>query len=244
VEALLFLQENLWWIALVLLALVIFCLAWRANFAYDNFQHHLEQNLQKETKYWATTAEFAKLLSQTFFSGAVAVEKAKACQEAFYAPHKKTVALGKDLLGQASVASIAVVAHEFGHASQAFQSPKMLVKHFKFDRFVGFLGNLNPVLIILATILGIALGWAGAVACLCAIILNFVIAIILKAKTVKLEKDASLRAMGMLEKLAFFSETDLKAIKKFLNSAKRTYTADFLCAVLGWTGLVKRTKFF
>lgn len=239
-----FLQTNLWWILLLIAAIFVFALAWMANFAYDNFKGELDENISVKTAFSGTTLEFANLLSQNFFGGAVKTKLSSESQDGYFSPAEQTVTLSEELGGQASVASIAIVAHEFGHAAQAYHHPQKLIKHYKFDRFVKFLGNLNPVLVILGVCLGLFVGWVWAAVCLALVMINFLVAICLKYSTAKLEKDASREAINLLNKTNIFTPEDIKHIKKFLAKAKRTYTADFLFAILGWTGLVRRTKFF
>ena len=239
-----FLQTNLWWILLILAAIFVFVLAWRANYAYDNFKAHLEENLQIPTRFWGSTLEFANTLSQNFFGGRVTTKLSSDDEDGFFSPSEQTVTLSEKLAGPASVASIAIVAHEFGHAVQAYYHPQTLLKHYRFERFVRFLGNLNPVLIILGVCLAVFAGWVWGAMALGLLLINFLVATCLKFSTIKLEKNASHEAINLLNKTKIFADEDIKRIKKFLNQAKRTYTADFLFAILGWTGLVRRTKFF
>ena len=58
--------------------------------------------------------------------------------------------------------------------------------------------------------------------------------------TLKIEKEASNKAMELLETYAFLTEEDLILARKFLNSAKQTYIADVLKIMLKWTMLVKK----
>ena len=75
------------------------------------------------------------------------------------------------------------------------------------------------------------------------IFLSTIVAISLKAQTSHVEKNASVEAIKLLQNFGF-SDADILGAKKFLNSAKNTYTADFLCALLGWTGLTRKTNYF
>ena len=237
-----FLQILPWALLGIILMLILIGL-WTANFAYDAFARRLEENLQIETSFWGNTFEFANYVSKTCFQDNIKVQIINTA-DGCYVPANLCVCLGQSFANSQSIAGIAIAAHEFGHAAQHLQNPKILINHHKFNRLVQFLGNINWVILIasvLAMIFASVLwGLVGAGL----LILNVLIAIGLKYYTLQVEKDASRRAMEIIAKLEFFPQKEMQAIKKFLGYAKRTYTADFLAALLGWTGLVRKTKFF
>lgn len=244
-EILDFLWQNLWWILLGIVAIVIFVGAWVANFAYDSYRAKLEKALETRAGFAGTIVEFANTLSARFFDGKIkTVVAISDVNDGFYSPSTLTITISPKVARTNSIGGIAVVAHEFGHAAQQFQNPNILINNHKLNKFVKFLGNLNPVIVI-GTIL--ACIFAGAIWALVGVgllLINVCVAIFLKYSTLRLEKNASKRAIKMLEGLNFFAPQEMIEIKKFLGFAKRTYTADFLAAVLGWTGLVRKTKFF
>ena len=244
-EILDFLGQNLWWILLIIVLVAIFAGAWVANFAYDSYRAKLENALNTRAGFAGTIVDFANMMSARFFGGKISTNVSISdVNDGFYSPSALTITLSPKVARTNSIGGIAVVAHEFGHAAQQFQNPNILINNHRLNKFVKFLGNLNWVIVI-ATIL--ACIFAGAICALVGIgllLLNVFVAILLKYSTLRLEKNASVRAMKMLEDLNFFSPQELGEIKKFLGFAKRTYTADLLSAILGWTGLVRKTKFF
>lgn len=240
-----FLWQNLWWILLAVLAILIFVGAWIANFAYDSYRAKLEKALETRAGFAGTIVEFANTLSARFFDSKIkTIVAISDVNDGFYSPSTLTITLSPKVARTNSIGGIAVVAHEFGHASQQFQNPDILINNHRLNKFVKILGNMNPVIVIGAILACIFAGAIWALVGVGLLLFNLLVAIVLKYSTLRLEKNASVRAIKMLEDLNFFSPQEMIEIKKFLGFAKRTYTADFLSAILGWTGLVRKTKFF
>ena len=244
-EILDFLAQNLWWILLVIMAILIFAGAWVANFAYDSYAEKLEKALGTRAGFAGTIVDFANTLSMRFFDGKIRTTIAPSdVNDGFYSPSAMTITLSPKVARTNSIGGIAVVAHEFGHAAQQFQNPNILINNHRLNKFVKFLGNFNWVIVIGTILACIFAGTIWALVGVGLLMVNVFVAILLKYSTLRLEKNASVRAMKMLEELNFFSPQEIGEIKKFLGFAKRTYTADLLAAILGWTGLVRKTKFF
>ena len=70
----------------------------------------------------------------------------------------------------------------------------------------------------------------------------FLLALFIKLRTISIEKDASKKAIILLQD--YLNEKELKESKKFLNDAKLTYWADFLRIFLWWSGMSRKTKLF
>ena len=62
--------------------------------------------------------------------------------------------------------------------------------------------------------------------------------------TIKIEKDASKKAIMFLKQLNVLEDYEIEYAKKVLDAALLTYIGDFLRALLGWTMLTKKTKLF
>ena len=76
------------------------------------------------------------------------------------------------------------------------------------------------------------------------VLLLFLFGLTVQISTIKVEKEASTKALGLLEKYAYMDEYQIKLAKKVLASAALTYVASFLKSVLGWTMLVKKYDFY
>ena len=239
-----FIEQNILWILLGGVVITVFALAIRANMAFDKYVEMREKYLDVQSSLGLSAKELGAKLSNIHFSGIVKVETAKTDgADGTYIPKTQTVQIKAELLNSSSISAISVLAHEFGHAIQHFENPNILIKHQKLINFVKFLGNLNPLIVILSIVLGITMGYVYALVGLGTLLIGTTVAICLKAQTSHVEKDASKQALKVLENFGY-SEADLVSVKKFLNSAKNTYTADFLCALLGWTGLTRKAKYF
>ena len=72
----------------------------------------------------------------------------------------------------------------------------------------------------------------------------FLIGLLAKLSTIKIEKEASENGIKLLQKYANFDENQVKYAKKVLSSAKLTYVASFLKSMLKWTMLVNKYDFY
>lgn len=246
-EFLIFISE--YWAYLIaglflLFAIIGICIA---NFSYDHYLKSFDEMNKISTRFKADAYSFAKKFSVFFFKGQIAVEvlpEKEMPSSGSYTPARKTVSLSSQIAYIGSIASFAIVAHEFGHSFQHKNNPKILVQNFKLAKTVKFLGFLN-VLLVIAGVYFFATG--VIIVCLFFLLfmlLNFIVAIWLKISTLKLEKNASEIAMDLLQKTNVFSKKELSLMSKFLSSAKATYTGDLFRALFSWTGLVRKTKIF
>lgn len=240
-----FIADNILWIILAVVVLFIFIGALIANISYDNHMQRFEKYKKIPTSFAGSALDLAKLFSTTFFNGRIKVSFAPFNQLRSHGCYmgNGTVCVATEIVNSNSIATVGVIAHEFGHAEQHYHT-KLLHNHAKFEKYVSRLGDINIALIILGIVLGFAISKIIAFVCLGLIVLNFIFAITLKYKTVQIEADASDRAIEMLRLTQRFNDENIKDVRKFLNSAKSTYVADFLASLLAWTGLVRKTKFF
>jgi len=152
-----------------------------------------------------------------------------------YDPRSKTLNLSRSVAVEPSVASLAIVAHEIGHAEQdAKRNPLLLLRGFLVPA-VNFGSNLGPILIIGGVILSAMIeGFARfgqniAVVGLLLFSLTFVFALV----TLPVEIDASRRAMRMLRDSNLLVDTrELAGARQVLNAAALTYIGGMLVALL------------
>lgn len=247
VDFLNFLSNNVVWIILSILIIFVVMGLFIANFSSDNYLNGLKKYKDIFTKYDGNALDFANFLSRKYFSGYINVQITptdKYSANASYTPSQSLVKISSDLAFDNSIASIATISHEFGHASQHFSNNKILIKNYRFLKFVKILGMVNAFLFALiivgiiinnVTLIFITLGF---------VFINFILAIFLKLSTLKLEKNASIRALEIIKKTNLFSNKEQMQMKKFLKLAQKTYTADLFKALLAWTGLTGKTKYF
>lgn len=135
-----------------------------------------------------------------------------------YDPRSKTVRLSEGIYGRASVAGMAVAAHEVGHAIQ--HNNGMLALNIRNALLpVANIGSqFGPIL----AIFGIIMGAAGL---LQIGVWLFAAAVAFQLITLPIEFDASRRAIANLQQLGLVTTTDTGGARAVLNAAAMTYVA-------------------
>ena len=141
-----------------------------------------------------------------------------------YDPTKKVVKLSSDIYNGKTIASIAVSAHECGHAIQDKENYSFLRLRAKIFPLVNLSSKLGYFAILLGIVLGLTdLIWLGVI---------FEIVILLfQLVTLPVEFDASKRALSIIEKEAMVNNTEHKGAKTMLTAAALTYVAGVLAAL-------------
>lgn len=138
----------------------------------------------------------------------------------YYDPSSKKVCLSRDIFQSTSIASIAVAAHECGHAFQdageyfPLKLRTTLVP-------VANLGSRASWYFILA---GVLIGGSGSMLCEIGIVL-FALAVGLELVTLPVEFNASRRALNQIENLGIVTEEEYAGAGKVLRAAALTYVA-------------------
>jgi Zn-dependent membrane protease YugP len=143
-----------------------------------------------------------------------------------YDPASHVVRMSQDVATRPSVAAMAIVAHELGHAQQhqdnsvLIQMRSLLVPAMRFSPSVSYL------LIVAGFLLGAAdLVWLG--------ILFFGVVVIFMLLTLPVEIDASLRGLRLLRDTGLMtSADDMSGSRQVLTAAALTYIAAFVTALL------------
>ena len=228
-------------IALVVAVILVFliCLA-IANFAGEN----LLTIYEKYSKYPAgynDTLSFADIVSDMEFNGKVKSSVIDGFLTDNY--YKGVISLSKPVAYANNISAFAVCAHELGHAMQYRDNP---AKMKSFTRKLVF-SKIASKLTIPLFVIGVICIFFNLIVALTVIsfsILCFIIGLLAKLSTIKVEKEASENALILLQKYADFDESMIKEAKKVLKAAKLTYVAAFLKSVLAWTFLVRKYDFY
>lgn len=231
---------------LIILGIVVgvgfcFCLA-VANFGLAKFYDVYKEINEEEAYCSLTPQEMVEQINRQYFGGKLRLHQIDQIAGDAYV-HGGDLLLSKQTLSSTSIASYAVLAHELGHALQDRDSKKLKVKGIllRIGRIIGVF--LFPSLIagiVLIALGGNLLPWGIA---LCGFgVLIFLLALSLRLYTISVEKEASKNAVKFLQE--YFSEKQLKSVKKLLSSAKLSYWSAFFQTLLGWTMLTKKTKLF
>ena len=142
-----------------------------------------------------------------------------------YDPKKKVVSLSTDIYHGTSIASVAVAAHECGHAIQDKEGYTFLKIRHTLIPFVKFSTTAGYIAIMISLIAGILeLLWVG-IALECVILLFQLI-------TLPVEFNASSRALNQIEKLGIVEKQEKQGCKKMLTAAALTYVASVLSAIM------------
>ncbi len=142
-----------------------------------------------------------------------------------YDPTAKVIRLSGPVYSGNSLSSLAVAAHEVGHAIQDDRRYSMLVLRHRLFPIANFGSQLAPMLFLGGFLLGITnlIGIGIAL---------FAGAVLFQVVTLPVEYDASKRAKDKLLELGMITNREEKGVGKVLNAAALTYVASTLMAVL------------
>ncbi|SET21725.1 hypothetical protein SAMN05216389_10720 [Oceanobacillus limi] len=142
-----------------------------------------------------------------------------------YDPSAKTVRLSEPVYRSNSISSLAVAAHEVGHAIQHANQYSMLVLRHRIFPIANIGSQFAPFLLIggflldLGNLIGIG-------------IVLFAGAVLFQLVTLPVEYNASSRAKTKLLELGMITNREERGVGKVLNAAALTYLASTLIAVL------------
>ncbi len=143
-----------------------------------------------------------------------------------YDPRTNTLSLSQSTINSASVASMAVVAHELGHAQQDMQNYLPMRVRTGLVPVVNIGAQFGPILFIIGWFLNFTpLVWLG--------IAFFSLAFVFTLITLPVELNASHRAMGLLADNGLIADSEeRRGARAVLNAAALTYVAGMLTALL------------
>jgi len=151
-----------------------------------------------------------------------------------YDPSSRTVRLSPDIYHGTSVASVAIAAHECGHAVQHAKGYFPVVLRSSLAPVVGIGSSIGPWLLIISFGLGVSshvgggfaltMAWLGVCLYALAVLFHFV--------TLPVELDASGRALKILNQNAYLSSDEMGGAKQVLTAAAFTYVATALYALM------------
>ena len=142
-----------------------------------------------------------------------------------YDPSRKTVRLSSEVYHESSVASMAIAAHECGHAIQDKEGYLFL----KIRSFIYPIVNLGTRLAYIVLLIGIILEYFDL------ILLGIVLVglgLVFQIVTLPVEINASKRALLKLEELNIADKEELNGTKTMLTSAALTYLAGVLSSAI------------
>ena len=147
-----------------------------------------------------------------------------------YNPQDKSLYLSPGVANSPSVASVAIAAHELGHAMQDAEGYVPLRLRAALVPAVSIGSNLGWILIMVglflrSTNLGLSIAWLG--------ILFFAGGAVFALATLPVEFNASARAKQLLAQSGIIrTEEETRGVNQVLNAAALTYVAGLVTAVL------------
>lgn len=142
-----------------------------------------------------------------------------------YFPKERTLLMSGKVCNHPSIASVAIVCHELGHATQHKEGTFL----YRSNMFLGKLTRFTNKLIIPFLIIGLlfyTIKWPtptiGLSLCITSAIL-FLLHAIVKIIIIPLEFDASKRALKMIQDYQLLTKKEIRKSKSILNTAGQTY---------------------
>lgn len=161
----------------------------------------------------------------------VTVEETRGVLSDHYDPRTKTVRLSTDNYHNASLAGVAVAAHEVGHAIQDHQGYAFLRFRHALVPVANFGSRASWILIMIGIL-------AYSTNLLLLGIIAMAAAVLFQLITLPVEFNASSRAMDQVVSLGIIRNGEERDARKVLNAAAWTYVAAALVAVLELLRLV------
>jgi Zn-dependent membrane protease YugP len=143
-----------------------------------------------------------------------------------YDPRDKTVYLSGGVANNASVAALAIAAHELGHAQQDAEEYFPLKFRGVLVPLVNIGSNLGWILIMIGLFLQLMqIAWLG--------VIIFAGGALFALVTLPVEFDASARARRMLAESGIIqTDAEMRGVSNVLNAAALTYVAGLVTAIL------------
>lgn len=173
-----------------------------------------------------TGAQAAQRLISTSGVYGVQIQDTAGSLTDHYDPRNKTLYLSQGVSSVASVASVAIAAHEMGHAMQDAEDYFPLKFRAALVPMVNIGSNLGWILIMIGLFLNFTqLAWLG--------VLVFSGGAVFALATLPVEFDASARAKRLLVQTGIIqTEEEERGVNAVLNAAALTYVAALVTAVM------------
>jgi len=201
--------------AFILMALT----SWYVKSAYNKWSR-----VQAQSR--LTGAQAAQRLMSTAGMYGVQIQGTPGNLTDHYDPRNKTLYLSQGVANVASVASLAIAAHELGHAQQDAEDYFPLRFRSALVPMVNIGSNLGWILIMIGLFLNFTqLAWLGVVV--------FAGGAVFALATLPVEFDASARAKQLLVQTGIIqSEQEQRGVNAVLNAAALTYVAGLVTAIM------------
>ena len=217
--------ENILTLTLFIIGLIIVLYAQiKINSTYGKYKNiKLNKNI--------TGQEVARMILDSNGMNNIHVVETQGELTDHYDPRRKVVRLSKQIFHDNAIASVAVAAHEVGHAIQDKENyifmkiRSILVPIVNFITYIGYIVAFISLL-------------AGITGYLKVSIIIILAALLFQLVTLPVEFDASKRGREQLVKLGIIDGSEEKGVKKMLDAAAFTYVASFISSLLNLLRLI------
>ena len=199
--------------------LLMMITSWYVRHAYEKWSQVPEHSR-------LTGAQAAQRLISTGSLYGVQVQGVAGQLTDHYDPRNKTLYLSPGVANYASVASVAIAAHELGHAMQDAEEYFPLKFRAALVPVVNIGSNLGWILILIGLLFQwVNLAWLG--------VLVFSAGAVFALATLPVEFNASARAKQLLAQTGIIQgEEEMRGVSNVLNAAALTYVAGLITAIL------------
>lgn len=144
-----------------------------------------------------------------------------------YDPVSNIVNVSDSNSGQATITAIAITCHELGHAMQDHHSMGLMNLRNFLASWIGISTNIGYLLIMAGFGLQfVGLAYVG--------LIFFFASALFSLITLPIEIDASVKALGLIRKYNFLSESEIPAARQVLTAAALTYIAALVSSLGQW----------
>jgi len=192
---------------------------WKISSAYKHYSKIRSQS-------GLTGAQAARALLNSNGLYDVRVEPIRGRLSDHYDPRSRVINLSEDVYQSSSLASVAVAAHETGHALQHASGYFPMTLRSSFVPVANIGSGAGPIL-ILAGLFIPSFDWLLQLG-----IFAFAFAVLFQIITLPVEYNASHRALVLLQEGNLLGSEEIRGARSVLNAAALTYVAAALAAVL------------
>lgn len=196
-----------------------------ALYAQSKIKRTYKEYRTELTKKGLSGQEVARLILNKNGLGDMYVLKTRGELTDHYDPRNKSIKLSSDIFDGTSISSIAVAAHEVGHAIQDKEGYKPMRVRSALVPFVNLISKLSYFIIIISLVLGLLNYFYIA-------ILMISVTLIFQLVTLPVEFDASKRALEELKSLGLASDDEIDGCRDVLKAAAFTYVASVITSIL------------
>jgi len=181
---------------------------------------------QKQNRSGLTGAQVAQKLSEKMGLYDLTLQGVPGRLTDHYNPRKNVLSLSRDIAQGSSVASMAITAHELGHAQQDMEDYFPMKLRSTLVPMVNIGTSVGWIFIMIGLVLQISnLAWLGVIAFSAGAIFSLV--------TLPVELNASNRARQLLQSSGMITtQEEQKGVNQVLNAAALTYVAAIATSVL------------